>query len=320
MKIVKEKSEFRIKKMRNGTFSIYDSHGELVDYGYKTRRSAEDYVKDHEKIYVTKKESVLSNTSKDIKKAMCEYMPEYCKDQSDEEDLDLKEDKKHKFTIKSIKDVLKFQFRYFMITNHKIGFDEEDFDNYCRFEVNKEDDGRIRVEVRAEIGYESLEELCNYLNKYVKTFDKEAYFEPVDAGIAECYIDLNSNVIEELDLKEDNYSDTYDRRDIVDYVIKYATDRDRYFNISCAYDSDVSTSDSEKTVERLISEFVDDNIIDELTGEYDYTDETYDLIQDNLDDLKHIDDYFKDYGKKQNSIWQSEKDELNREYRRSQGF
>lgn len=125
---------------------------------------------------------------------------------------------------------------------------------------------------------------------------------------------------EELDLKENNSSDTYDRRDIVDYVIKYATDRDRYFNISCAYDSDVSTSDSKKTVERLISEFVDDDIIDELTGEYDYTDETYDLIQDNLDDLKHIDDYFKDYGKKQNSIWQSEKDELNREYRRSQGF
>ena len=256
----------------------------------------------------------------DIKKAMCEYMPEYCKDQSEDEELDLKEDKKHKFTIKSIKDVLKFQFRYFMITNHKIGFDEEDFDDYCRFEVNKEDDGRIRVEVRAEIGYESLEELCDYLNKYVKTFDKEAYFEPVDTGIAECYIDLNSDVAEELDLKEDNSSDTYDRRDIVDYVIKYATDRDRYFNISCAYDSDVSTSDSKKTVERLISEFVDDDIIDELTGEYDYTDETYDLIQDNLDDLKHIDDYFKDYGKKQNSIWQSEKDELNREYRRSQGF
>lgn len=67
MKIIKEKSEFRIKKMRDGTFSIYDSHGELVDYGYKTRRSAEDYVKDYEKIYVTKKESVLSNTSKDTK-------------------------------------------------------------------------------------------------------------------------------------------------------------------------------------------------------------------------------------------------------------
>lgn len=269
---------------------------------------------------MTIRKLIFRNCSdEDIKKAMCEYMPEYCKDKSKDEELDLKEYRKRKFTMKDVKDVLSFQFRYFMITNHKIGFDEEDFNNYCKFDINKEDDGRIRVEVRAEIGYESLEELCNHLDKYAETFDKDAYFEPVDAGIAECYINLNSDVTEELDLKEDS-SDTCDRRDIIDYVVKYATDRDRYFNISCAYDSDVSSNESRKEVMNLIGEFVDDNIIDELTGEYDYTDETYDLIQDNLDDLKHIDDYFKDYGKKQNSIWQSERDELNREYRRSQGF
>lgn len=62
MKIIKEKSDLHIKQMRDGTFSIYDSHGELVDYGYRTRKSAEEYVKDYEKIYVTKKESVSSNT------------------------------------------------------------------------------------------------------------------------------------------------------------------------------------------------------------------------------------------------------------------
>lgn len=40
----------------------------------------------------------------DIKKAMCEYMPEYCKDQSEDEELDLKEYEKKEHNMRIVKE------------------------------------------------------------------------------------------------------------------------------------------------------------------------------------------------------------------------
>lgn len=113
---------------------------------------------------------------------------------------------------------------------------------------------------------------------------------------------------------------TYDKREIVDYTIKRIIKDERYFNIKCAYDSDVSTKESISDVKSKISDFVNDYIIDELDGDYEYEDQVEELIDKNSDEIKDIDDYFEIYGDRQSSQWSEEKDDQEREYRRSQGF
>lgn len=115
-------------------------------------------------------------------------------------------------------------------------------------------------------------------------------------------------------------TDTYDKREIIDYVIKSIIDDDRYFNISCAYDSDVSTKDSVSDVKSKISDFVDDYIINELDGDYEFEDQVDEIMNSESSELKDIDDYFEYFGDLQSKQWSEEKDDQEREYRRSQGF
>lgn len=49
-------------------------------------------------------------------------------------------------------------------------------------------DNDIEVEFRAEVNYRELEDVCNTLDKVVKKYDKNAYFEPVQPGIAVAYL------------------------------------------------------------------------------------------------------------------------------------
>lgn len=115
-------------------------------------------------------------------------------------------------------------------------------------------------------------------------------------------------------------SNTYDKREIIDYVIKSITNDDRYFNISCAYNSDVSTKDSVSNVKSKISDFVDDYIINELDGDYEFEDQVDEIMDSESSELKDIDDYFEYFGDLQSKQWSEEKDDQEREYRRSQGF
>lgn len=70
----------------------------------------------------------------------------------------------------------------------EFGWDEDDPSPYYVVEVTKYDHTYAKIEVRAEVDYEGLEDLDNALNQYVSKFDQDAYFEPVDPGITECYI------------------------------------------------------------------------------------------------------------------------------------
>lgn len=67
------------------------------------------------------------------------------------------------------------------------GWEPDDIADYVFVEVTQEDD-RIRVEVRAELSYEGLEELIECIDPIVQEYDNNAYFEPVEPGIAEAYI------------------------------------------------------------------------------------------------------------------------------------
>lgn len=74
------------------------------------------------------------------------------------------------------------------------GWDMSDIADYFVIEVESiPEDGRIRVEVRAELGYDGFEMLISkYLDKVVAKYDELAYFDMVEPGIAESFIDVNN--------------------------------------------------------------------------------------------------------------------------------
>ena len=49
----------------------------------------------------------------------------------------------------------------------------------------------FKIEVRAEVSYDGLAELCEQLNSIVNKYDSYAYFEPVTAGIIDAYVEVN---------------------------------------------------------------------------------------------------------------------------------
>ena len=76
----------------------------------------------------------------------------------------------------------------------EFGFDEDEFNNYFRVDVELVDDYQVRIEVGAEVDYDGLEEIGETLNNEVEKYDRNAYFEPVEPGITECYIDLSNEM------------------------------------------------------------------------------------------------------------------------------
>lgn len=84
------------------------------------------------------------------------------------------------------------------------GWDTSDIADYFRVDVQQVDPGVIRAEIRGELHYEELSELCSQLDKVIVVkFDRDAYFEPVEPGIAEAFIHTGveacSNVTASLD-------------------------------------------------------------------------------------------------------------------------
>ena len=72
-----------------------------------------------------------------------------------------------------------------------LGFDEDEAKDYFEVELFNESD-TIRIEVRAELNTLGLEDLSDRLNKVVRKYDKEAYFDMVSSGIIDAVIDRNA--------------------------------------------------------------------------------------------------------------------------------
>lgn len=69
------------------------------------------------------------------------------------------------------------------------GWDMADIADYFVADVQEVEPGVIRAEIRGELEYEQLSELCSQLDKVIAVkFDKDAYFEPIEPGIAEAFI------------------------------------------------------------------------------------------------------------------------------------
>lgn len=68
-----------------------------------------------------------------------------------------------------------------------MGFPVDEIPDYLFVEIEQADD-HIRVEVRAEVSYEGIENLITSIDPVIQEYDKDAYFEPAEPGIAEAYI------------------------------------------------------------------------------------------------------------------------------------
>lgn len=92
--------------------------------------------------------------------------------------------------INRLKDEIEAKVHEVMI-EPPFGFLPDEVDEYSVVEVTEED-GRIKAEVRAELDYDGLFELCEALNPIVEKYDADAYFEPVEPGIADAYVENNN--------------------------------------------------------------------------------------------------------------------------------
>ena len=60
------------------------------------------------------------------------------------------------------------------------------------------DDGRIRFEVRAELSCEEMIYLLREMEKVLKKYDRQAYFDMVEPGIAEAFVESEPRKTDDL--------------------------------------------------------------------------------------------------------------------------
>lgn len=103
------------------------------------------------------------------------------------------------------------------------GWEMSDIADYFVVDVQEVEPGVIRAEIRGELEYEQLSELCNQLDKVIAVkFDKDAYFEPVEPGIAEAFIRTNVDACSNVTASSTNTPTMQDVQALIDdYGTKY---------------------------------------------------------------------------------------------------
>ena len=76
------------------------------------------------------------------------------------------------------------------------GFDEKEAKQYSRVDASIEDNQYGRIEIGCELDYDGLMRVCEELDSVVQAYDPDSYFEPVDPGIAEAWINLEKASID----------------------------------------------------------------------------------------------------------------------------
>ena len=76
------------------------------------------------------------------------------------------------------------------------GFDETEAKEYSRVDASIDDDKYGRIEIGCELDYDGLMRVCEELDSVVQAYDPDSYFEPVDPGIAEAWINLEKASID----------------------------------------------------------------------------------------------------------------------------
>lgn len=74
-----------------------------------------------------------------------------------------------------------------VMTSEEFGFYDNEVKQYSAVDVYTKDEN-IVCEIRAEVSFDGLMDLCNRCNKVVEKYYKDAYFDPEEPGIATAYI------------------------------------------------------------------------------------------------------------------------------------
>lgn len=103
------------------------------------------------------------------------------------------------------------------------GWDMSDIADYFVVDVSEAEPGVIRAEIRGELDYEELSDLCNQLDKVIAVkFNKDAYFEPVEPGIAEAFIHNNVEACSDVTASASSQFTMQDVQALIDdYGTKY---------------------------------------------------------------------------------------------------
>ena len=93
--------------------------------------------------------------------------------------------------LKEIRDVC-YNKLIKIMTSSSFGFDEDEAKEYAFVDVAYDADNYVRVEVRAEVSYNSLMKIAAELDSIIQQYDSEAYFDPEEPGILVALVDLKS--------------------------------------------------------------------------------------------------------------------------------
>lgn len=131
-------------------------------------------------------------------------------------------------------------------TSDSFGFDEDEVNDYFFVDVTPTEIGEdhheaVRVEVRAEVSYEGLEELMDALNPIIESYDSYAYFEPVEPGIIEAYVSVDQVDMSVYGGSEyaDSSQSEYTNRVVLRYKNKSFTIYDNSDSINLPADADL---------------------------------------------------------------------------------
>ena len=100
--------------------------------------------------------------------------------------------------------------------SEELGFYENEVEQYSAVDVYVKDNN-IVCEIRAEVSYDGLMELCDKCNLVVEKYYKDAYFDPEEPGIATAYIPID-DVTGAITAMEDSMIDPpdYEEPDVFD--------------------------------------------------------------------------------------------------------
>ena len=93
--------------------------------------------------------------------------------------------------LKEIRDVC-YNKLIKIMTSSSFGFDEDEAKDYAFVDTAYDADNYVRVEVRAEVSYNSLMKIAAELDSIIQQYDSEAYFDPEEPGILVALVDLKS--------------------------------------------------------------------------------------------------------------------------------
>lgn len=117
--------------------------------------------------------------------------------------------------IPKLKEELKSAVTATMLSE-EFGFSENEVEQYSAVDVYVKDNS-IVCEIRAEVSFDGLMELCDNCNPVVEKYYKDAYFDPEEPGIATAYIPIN-DVTGAITAMEDSMIDPpdYEEPDVFD--------------------------------------------------------------------------------------------------------